>query len=147
MDMLRSFGTPNALLACVIFSTSGCASYDPDAHYDAQAIKKDGRVVAKNIDHYEKRSSDSSPRPVYYPPGTSPIAAAVASIIVSQFIENRSPPSNGVAVYAYDIQVQSAEKYRVYSEFPGFEINECVKVFISNRTGYPRMAFGGECPD
>ena len=55
------------------------------------------------------------------------------------------PTFNQVSIYEYTVADQNKQQTKVTSEFPGFEIGQCLKLFTSNQFGYPRLAYGGAC--
>ena len=54
---------------------------------------------------------------------------------------------NKPTIYEYDVAAEDGKKYRVWSYFPGFDMGQCVNIFISDKEGQftPRLASGYSC--
>jgi len=112
----------------------GCTSYDPNDYYDPNAIEKLGRITKKTVARVEPaRSGETSP-PIFLP---------LKGITV---ILSRTPESPGsMNIYEYVVALTPSQNISVFSEYPAFNEGECVKVFLSERASYPRMAPGADC--
>lgn len=112
----------------------GCASYDPNDYYDPNAIEKVGRITKKTVARVEPaRSGETSP-PIFLP---------LKGLWV---VLTLSPESPGIMnIYEYVVTLPQSQTVSVFSEYPSFKEGECVKVFLSKRASYPRMAYGASC--
>lgn len=115
----------------------GCETYDPLAHYDPGAIEKVARVINKQVARYEMREHAET-RPNFWTDKHSGIAVYVLASLIEA--THGKVGSSAIAIYAYSIEADDGERAVVYSEYPGFEIGNCVKLFLSHRADYPRMA-------
>lgn len=114
----------------------GCA-YNPNDHYDSNAIEKLGQVSAKTVARTEPaRKGDPSP-PIFLP-------LPSGMIVVPAF---PSAPTGHMNIYEYVVKVAPTESVSVLSEYPGFNVGDCVKVFLSQRASYPRIAHGAGCQE
>jgi len=127
-----------ASMTSALLLVSGCSTtYDPNDYYASNAIEKLGRVVSKTVAHTEQRRwADPSP----------PIVVPIGGVFIPIATQAPRGPSL-VNIYAYVVKVSPTESVVVHSEFPGREVGDCVKVFLSERASYPRMAAGSDCPD
>jgi hypothetical protein len=124
--------------ACAVLFTTGCATYDPAKHYDPNATEKVGRIIEKTIARYELRAAaDSTPTP--YPLFTSWLPLNTVSYITATTLDILRRKEAAIPIYAYLVDADS-EKAVVYSEYPAFEVGNCVKLFLSSRPDYPRIA-------
>lgn len=114
----------------------GCAAYDPNAHYDPDAVEKVGFITAKSLrleKYQSKPRGDSFPVPVN---GT----------VKMLYIPDAS--AGGIRyreVYRYVVAVSEHETVSVEDSYPAFQVGECAKVFLSSRPTYPRIAPGSGC--
>jgi hypothetical protein len=123
---------------CAVLLTAGCATYDPAKHYDPNATEKVGRITEKAIAKYELReAADNKPSP--YPLLTSSLPVNAVSYITAATFDILRRREASIPIYAYMVDADS-EKAVVYSEYPAFEVGDCVKLFLSSRPDYPRIA-------
>lgn len=130
--------------ALAALSVVGCATYDPNDYYDPNATTKQGRIQSKMIEHWEYRmAADKTPKTFNaYQYGA---AGVITAALLQNLMGLSDKPDSQIPVYAYGIGAEHGERLVVYSEYPGFAVGECVKVFLSSRPDYPRMAYGGNC--
>jgi hypothetical protein len=116
------------LFVISIFIISGCAS-DSISTYDQNAIKKPGTIIDKQeIENYEMFLNDT-------------LLVPVAGVFVP--IQLGSPMKDGYD-FRYKVQVSEGQTIPIISKFSGFEVGECVTLFLS-KSQPPRIAHGGEC--
>lgn len=115
-----------------VFAVAGCATeYNPDDWYDAKAIEKSGRIVAKKVAQIEERRW--ADRHAMY-------------IGAGMVIDNTAGrPMAHAIIYEYVIELGNRQSVSVLSEFPSHKIGDCVIVFFSERPSYPRMTTGSSC--
>lgn len=113
---------------------AGCA-YNPSDHYDPDAIEKRGLIVAKKVARTEPVQSGETNPPLFLPlPG-------VLVVLPARPIES----TGRMNVYEHVVKLSPSETVSVLSEYPGFNVGDCVKVFLSQRASYPRIAQGSGC--
>jgi hypothetical protein len=147
--MKRAIQIPAALLMSALL---GCASYDPDKYYDANAVEKLGRVVSKEIVRWEHRPGDSSPgmyMPVPYT-GDRTANAIYATALIIELLRGaqqarQAVEDPGTPIYSYRILAKGQEQFTIVSDFPGYRPGDCVRVFLSSRPDYPRMTSSSGC--
>jgi len=81
------------LLLAVPTGIVGCASYDPNVHYDPNAIEKMGRIVEKRVARVELRESGELRSPIFLP-----ITAEGAKLLVDMSLPPDKRPTN---IYQY----------------------------------------------
>lgn len=137
---MRNQKVISMFIAALLF---GCASYDPNRYYDPNAIEKLGRVMNKVLVNYETRLAGDSKlvmRPEMYGLPVNATTYATA-FIMQEFFKKESK----IPIYAYSIRTDDSTDIVIFSEFPAHNVGECVKVFLSDRPDYPRMAVGSGC--
>ena len=112
----------SALLVC------GCVS-DPALKYDPNAIKRSGIVTSvQEIENGKQFRDDTM---------TIPVAGVLVPIQLG------SPQKEGND-FRYTVQTVEGQIIPITSKFGGFEVGECVTLFLS-QTLPPKIARGGEC--
>jgi hypothetical protein len=124
------YGFPLALLL------GGCATYNPNTHYDPDAVEKVGFITAKSL-VLEKHKS--KPRGSFIP---VPVNGTITMVY--------SPDASAGGgryreVYRYVVAVSAHESVSVLDTYPAFQVGDCAKVFLSSRPTYPRIAPGSGC--
>ncbi len=67
---------------------------------------------------------------------------------MQNFFVKLGPAATGTMnIYQFVITLQQNKNVSVFSEYPSFTEGECVKVFLSERASYPRMAYGASCEE
>jgi hypothetical protein len=112
----------------------GCA-YNPNDYYDPGAIEKLGFISEKMIARTEPARRGDPPPPILLPLPTT-------MVMLPTF---PTAPAGRMNVYEYVVKVTPTESVSVFSEYPGFNVGDCVKVFLSQRASYPRIAHGSGC--
>lgn len=139
MDTLRPLIT-----LLLVSNLCGCAtSYDPNKHYDPNAIEKLGRIINKTLVRHETRLAADSKlvmRPEMYGLPANATTYATAFIMQELFKKEAQIP-----IYAYSIHTEDETNIVVFSEFPAHDVGACVKVFLSSRPDYPRMTGWSGC--
>ena len=121
---------------------TGCATtYDPTRHYDPNAIEKLGFIIQKEVAYFEIRESGDSP---YLIDPVSFASLGTESVITASVINEILIKRSNIPIYAYLVKSEG-EKIIVYSEYPNFDTGQCVKLFLSQRKDYPRIAPWGGC--
>lgn len=129
-------------LCLVVLGVSGCATYDPNQHYDPNATEKIGKVIDKQVARFETRSDSQNLTPMYsYPPNAAIYALVHNVAIMGEYLKKKPE----IPIYGYRIKIGDSEEIVVHSEFPGHDIGNCVKVFLSSRPDYPRIASWSGC--
>jgi hypothetical protein len=113
---------------------AGCA-YNPNDHYDTNAIEKRGLIVSKTVARTEPIKSGETNPPIFLP--------LKGMLVVLPTIPNE--PTSRMNVYEHVVKLSPTETVSVFSEYPGFNVGDCVKVFLSQRASYPRIAQGSGC--
>ena len=132
--MLNGFVRQVVLLFALAL-LGGCATYDANDYYDPNAIEKLGRITKKTVARVEPaRSGEVSP-PIFLP-----LKGLMMGI--PQF-SGESPGS--MNIYEYVITLSPSQVVSVFSEYPAFNVGDCVKVFLSEKPSYPRMTLGSGC--
>jgi hypothetical protein len=119
------------------FLLYGCATYNPSDYYDPNATEKIGRISLKSVARHETRQAADNPiiAPV---PGLIPYGT---TLILQKSLRRDSQ----IPIYSYTIKTEDQSEVIILSEFPSHSVGDCVKVFLSTRPDYPRMAVWSGC--
>jgi hypothetical protein len=112
----------------------GCA-YNPNDHYDPGAIEKLGHVSLKKVARTEPARRGDPPPPIFLPLPSGMVVLPTFS----------AEPTGQMNIYEYVVKVAPEASISVLSEYPGFNVGDCVKVFLSQRASYPRIAHSHGC--
>jgi hypothetical protein len=125
----EGFSMPHlATLIIFIFIVSGCTS-DTIRSYDQDAVKKTGTIHDKQeIENHQEFRNDTI---------LMPVAGAFVPIQLG------SPMKDGND-FRYMVRITEGQTIPIISKFSGFEVGECVTVFLSKIMS-PRIAHGGDC--
>lgn len=138
----------------------GCQS-NPDIKIDpnqtilfgivqAKQIEKDPELLRKAQAAYE---GDRLTRDINFATaygGGSFAGGAAAVILVNLFdLEFGDGPTMPIEPVSYFVKSESGQRYQVISNYRGFKVGDCVKLFLSEnpRKYPPRMAYGSQCGD
>jgi hypothetical protein len=121
----------SALVYFVIHLLHGCATYNPSDYYDPNAKEKLGRVISKSLANYETR-----------PAADNPIIAPIPGVPLGTTLVVQEAMSRNyqIPIYSYKIRTEDQVDIVVLSKFQSHNQGDCVKVFLSVRPDYPRMA-------
>lgn len=125
---------PAYLLASLMLS--GCTAYNPEDHYDPNAVEKVGLITFKSLAKIEKLPAKPKGEIL-----SLPINGAIKTI----YIPSTDKPSYR-KIYEYVVEVSDNEKVSVLDLYSAYNIGDCAKVFISPKASYPRIASGSGCP-
>lgn len=132
--LLLSSSTVRLSFSLVLALLAGCA-YNPNDHYDPGATEKLGRIVSKTVARTEPIQSGETNPPIFLP--------LKDMLVVLPTTPNE--PTSRMNVYEHVVKVSPTETVSVLSEYPGFNVGDCVKIFLSQRPSYPRIAQGSGC--
>jgi hypothetical protein len=116
------------LLVIIAILLFGCAT-DSMHRYDENAIKQSGIINSKEeIQNWEEFRDDT-------------LLLPVAGIFIPVQLGSPSKEGND---FRYVVQISEDQAMPIISKYSGFEVGECVTVFLSQSMP-PRIAHGGEC--
>ena len=121
------------MVLLIAISVGGCASSQPG--YDINATEALGRVHAKALLGY---------REVKVAPSSASTAIAMYGVVGFVLSEIHSQRFN-VPVYQYSIRLESGREIKVHTDWASNSVGDCVKVFESQQSGYPRFVNANDC--
>ena len=118
-----------SLLSC------GCSTRSPS--YDQDAIQSRARIVGKSVAGEQVQARADRPN----------MGASMAGVIgpAALPLGDALQGKTSVKVYAYRVKNEAGVEVTVLSEYPAFEVGDCVILFQSSQPTYPRIARGGGC--
>lgn len=119
------------VLLAIVAIVSGCASSPP---YDPQATETPATIVAKRVIDRVKRSTAE-----VQPAIPVPLARGIV------LLEPARAGMGEISIYEYTVRTNDGRTVSVPSEYPAFEVGQCVTLFTSPRPTYPRIANGSGC--
>lgn len=89
------------------------------------------------------------PMPVPYT-GDRTANAIYATALIIELMMNahqarQTAEDPGTPIYSYKIQAKGQEQFTIVSDFPGYRLGDCVRVFLSSRPDYPWMTSSSGC--
>lgn len=112
------------LTAC---ATAPSSSHDPDAK------ETPVRVLQKRvIDQVTRETAEYKPTMVI----------PVGNIVL---IHTKRGDTAWIPIYEYTVADRNKTTATIQSEYSGFEVGQCLKLFTSIQPTYPRLAYGAAC--
>ena len=125
MDVPLSIVADTLLLPITIpKALFGGSSKSSVSAFDPNAIERNGRIVEKRIVRMETRPMADN--------GTRPKSSKEDRVTM-------------IAIFSYSVRLSETETIAVETEFPGYEIGNCVKAFLSSNPHYPRITQIPDC--
>lgn len=122
----------------LVVALVGCATRDPNDYFDADAGETMARITRKVVASVERRPSAEVGKG-----GLVPIPIRGAMYFVA--LDNPMADPATIKIYEYSVRDGSGTETLVLSEYFAFEVGDCVKLFVSTRPSYPRIALGWGC--
>jgi hypothetical protein len=122
------------LLATLMLS--GCTAYNPEDHYDPNAVEKIGLITSKSLAKIEKLPA--KPKGEFL---SIPLNGAIRTIYIPSTDKPRYRE-----IYEYVVEVSDNEYVSILDLYSAYNVGDCAKVFISPKASYPRIAAGSGCP-
>jgi hypothetical protein len=122
-------------LAATLTLLAACAA--PPLSYDPDALESPARIIDKSV-----AGERTQPRADSYNAG--PALAGVigaAGLVLADALQKRT----NIEVYEYVVRTNEGNEVSILSEYTGFSVGDCVKLFQSAQPTYPRIAPGGGC--
>lgn len=121
------------LLAALMFS--GCSAYNPEDHYDPNAVEKVGLITSKSLAKIEKLPAKPKGNVLFLP---------INGVVKTIYIPSTAKPRY-MEIYEYVVEVSDNEKVSVLNLYSAYNVGDCAKVFISPKATYPRITSGSGC--
>ncbi|MES9969968.1 MAG: lipoprotein [Candidatus Thiodiazotropha sp.] len=116
------------IIFVAVIALSGCVTI-PQLEYDDKAIEKTGTIVKKReLMNHQPFERDM----IFVPAG---------GLVVPVFI---GEPSRDGSDYIYEIHTTDDIHIEVLNKFSGFEVGQCVKLYLSKEIA-PRISNGSGC--
>lgn len=115
---------------------TACASTPSIPLYDSAAKEAPVRVTEKRVAEYVSREM------AQVRSGTVWVPVGNAFVVITL-----SNSSTKIPIYEYGVVDQHKNTTNVFSEYPAFDLGQCLKLFTSQQPSYPRLAYGASCEE
>ena len=118
---------------------ASCAARNPNDYYDVAATEKMGRIISKQVVAVDTRPTAEAHGAFLFLPVT--VHGVGYLVMLSNPIGRGSAK---IDIFEYVVQTPDGVKTSVLGEYR-FDVGTCVKLFLSSRPSYPRIAPGWDC--